>query len=39
MPCRPLGVATYRTTGEVKSMEIRPLTAGEVAEMNKKSDE
>jgi hypothetical protein len=34
-----LGVATYRTTGEVKAVEIHPLTTSEVVEMNKKSDE
>jgi hypothetical protein len=39
MACRPLGLATYRTTGEVKAVEIRPLTASEAEEMNKKSDE
>ena len=39
MACRPLGLATYRTTGEVKAIEIRPLSMAEIAEMNKKTDE
>lgn len=39
LPCRPLGLATYRTTGEVKDIEIRKLTSDEIKEVNKKAED
>ncbi len=33
-PCRPLGFATWRTKGAVKDVELRRLTADEVAEIS-----
>jgi hypothetical protein len=30
-PCQPLGFATWETSGEVRKVEIRPLTPAEVA--------
>lgn len=35
-PCRPLGVATYNTTGAVRDIRIRPLTDAEKAEVRPK---
>lgn len=28
--CKPFGIATYRTTGAVRDLRVRPLTAGEI---------
>ncbi len=37
--CRPLGLATYRTTGEVRDLAIRTLTPAEITESNKRTEE
>lgn len=34
-PSRPLGLATYRTTSEIKDVAVRKLTAGDLAEISK----
>jgi hypothetical protein len=34
-PSRPLGLATYRTTSEIKDVAVRKLTTEDLAEISK----
>ncbi len=36
--CKPFGIATYRTTGAVRDLQVRPLTAAEVKAARQRKD-